>query len=527
MFGGKPGDCSEGRLVGAAKAAGFRFVFDTNLSADLTIMEEANELLQRIDIATNGTDVEKKAKPLPMFTSCCPGWINLVEQSYPELIPHLSSCRSPMGMMSSIIRNHWWPKQVNISTQHGSKGLLDENGTVDQSKLFVVAAMPCTAKKDEIARAQFRMENGSQETDAVLTVRELARLFELRRVAKLNDYQSFVNIPELVYDNPLGESTGAAILFGVTGGVMEAALRTAADVLSNKSLENIRYEQIRGLVGIKESTLPLGPKGEINLNIAVCHQMRNVRDFIAQLEETGMNKYHFIEVMTCPGGCIGGGGLPQSRDENILAKRIEGVYSMDERMVVRKSHENVAVQNLYKEVLRKPLSELSHKWLHTHYTSRPRKPPITLTAPASAQEVETGDSGNTVYVVYGTQSGTAAQAAKEIKLELQQFIGRAKLSPIPDVCVVASNAMKPEKLMEYVEDSLGTIFVTSTFGEGEFPETMEQLWAYLESCKEGKFESFRFGVFGLGSTMYSMGDQFNRAAKVCFLEGIDSISVIG
>jgi NADH-quinone oxidoreductase subunit G len=510
MFGGKPGDCSEGRLVGAAKAAGFRFVFDTNLAADLTIMEEANELLQRIDIATNGTDEEKKAKPLPMFTSCCPGWINLVEQSYPELIPHLSTCRSPMGMMSSIIRHFWWPRQVSIVSQHGKPAMAEI--VVDQSKLFVVAAMPCTAKKDEMARAQFKMTNGMPETDAVLTVRELARLFELRRVAQLSDYQSLMKIPEIVYDNPLGESTGAAILFGVTGGVMEAALRTAADVLSGKNLEFIKYESVRGLVGIKESTIGLGREGEISLNVAVCHQMRNVREFLAQIEEK-KKLYHFIEIMACPGGCIGGGGLPQSRDENVISKRTEGIYSLDERMVVRKSHENVAVKSLYRDLLQQPLSPISHQLLHTHYSPRPRKPPITLTTSVTA-EVQTDDSGNVVYVIFGTQSGTAAQAAKEIKVELQQFIGHAKLSPIPEVCIVAGNAMKPEKLMDYVEDSLGALFVTCTFGEGEFPETMNQLWDYLAGCKEGQFESFRFGVFGLGSSMYAVGDQFNRAAKV-------------
>jgi NADH-quinone oxidoreductase subunit G len=198
MFGGKPGGCSEGKLVGAAKACGFHFVFDTNLAADLTIMEEANELLHRIDIATNGTEEEKAKSPLPMFTSCCPGWINLVEQSYPELIPHLSTCRSPMGMLSSVIRHHWWPKQTSILSQHGKKPV-ENDGKVDQSKLVVVAVMPCTAKKDEIAREQFRMTNGRQETDAVLTVRELGRLIELRGVAKRDDYETFQRIPELVY----------------------------------------------------------------------------------------------------------------------------------------------------------------------------------------------------------------------------------------------------------------------------------------------------------------------------------------
>lgn len=237
MFGGQPGQCSEGQLVGAAKAAGFRNVFDTNVAADLTILEEAHELLHRIEIAKQGSPQEQAAKPLPMFTSCCPGWVNLVEQSYPHLIPHLSTCRSPMSMLSSIIRHDWWPRQTHILRQHGTKQsskvvtlqyneherrLAASSVTADQSKLFVVAVMPCTAKKDEIARSQFRMkENGLPETNAVLTVREFARILELRGVARRDSLESFMNLPELVYDNPFGESTGAAILFGVTGGVME------------------------------------------------------------------------------------------------------------------------------------------------------------------------------------------------------------------------------------------------------------------------------------------------------------------
>ena len=518
MFGGQPGECSEGRLVGAAKMCGFQFVFDTNMTADLTIMEEANELLKRIDVATNGTDEEKKQMPLPMFTSCCPGWINLVEQSYPELIPHLSTCRSPMGMLSSIIRHHWWHRQQNILNQHGSTK--ENNTKVDQSKLFVVAVMPCTAKKDEMTREQFRMPNGQPETDAVLTVREFARLVELRGVAQRNDYNSFKNIVEMVYDNPFGESSGAAVIFGVTGGVMEAALRTAADVLSGKSFENVAYNAVRGLYGIKEAIVKLGKKEEIPLSVAVCHQMRNVREFLAQIEQ-GEKVYHFIEIMTCPGGCIGGGGLPQSRDADVLTKRINGTYSMDERMVKRKSHENEAVKSLYENFLGEPLSHRSHKLLHTHYFSRPRKPPVTLKMPASsaAADFGSGDSSNTIYVVFGTQSGTAAQAAKEVKIELQQFITRRKVSPEPKVCLVAADAMSPANLMELLTNSLAFLFVTSTYGEGEFPAPMEKLWAYLENADEtgptfSEDLKIRYAVFGLGSSMYAVGDQFNRAARV-------------
>lgn len=337
-----------------------------------------------------------------------------------------------MGMLSSVIRHHWWPRQVSILGQHGQKaakgftstGVLTEE--VDQSRLYVVAAMPCTAKKDEIARKQFQMANGQFETDAVLTVRELARVIELRGVAKRNDYKSFMRIPELVYDNPFGESTGAAIIFGATGGVMEAALRTAADVLHGCSLDDVKYDSVRGLNGIKESTVRLGRDKEIGLNVAVCHQMKNVREFLEKIE-TGETNYHFIEVMTCPGGCIGGGGLPQSRDPDILKKRTQSIYSLDERMVKRKSHENEAVIELYKQLLGKPLSPTSHELLHTHYFARPRKPPVALKTPVTAEYELDGNTNNTVCVVFGTQSGTAAQAAKEIKQELQQFVARSKV----------------------------------------------------------------------------------------------------
>lgn len=513
MFGGRPGDCSEGQLVGAARACGFQFIFDTNLAADLTVMEEANELLKRIDIAANGTDDEKAASPLPMFTSCCPGWINLVEQSYPELIPHLSTCRSPMSMLSSVIRRHWWPQQTKILGQHGQS---NETGTkVDQSKLVVVAVMPCPAKKDEIARDQLRMKSGLQETDAVLTVREFARVMELRGVASRKDYKSFQKIPELVYDNPFGESTGAGMIFGVTGGVMEAALRTAADVLSGKNLSNVKYQSVRGLYGIKESTIHLGANDEISLNVAVCHQMRNVREFLAQIEEK-KKEYHFVEVMTCPGGCIGGGGLPQSRDADILSKRIDSVYSLDERMVKRKSHENVAVQQLYADLLHRPLSHTSHRLLHTHYAARPRPPPIAIQSSTSETLKLGQDSSNTIYIVFGTQSGTAAQAAKEIKAELQQFIGRARLCPEPAVSLVAGDALPPQSLLKTATDSLASIFVTCTFGEGEFPDQLKKFWAYLDDLKGDVLgeQSFPFAVFGLGSSMYAAGDQFNRAARL-------------
>jgi len=315
-------------------------------------------------------------------------------------------------------------------------------------------------------------------------------------------------------DNPFGESSGAAIIFGVTGGVMEAALRTAADVLSGKNVENVKYDSVRGLYGIKEAIIKLGPHDEIPLSVAVCHQMRNVRDFLAQIEE-GKKTYHFVEVMTCPGGCIGGGGLPQSRDAEILSKRIDSVYSMDERMVKRKSHENDGVKLLYNELLHKPLSHMSHKLLHTNYFARPRLPPISLKAPVTASVDLGEDSSNTIYVVFGTQSGAAAQAAKEIKVELQQFIGRSRMCPEPIVSLVAADSLPPKSLLKVAAGSLASIFVTCTFGEGEFPDQFKKFWEFLQDCKDKTLGdgSFRYAVFGLGSSMYAAGDQFNRAAR--------------
>uniref|UniRef100_A0A7S3PBK2 NADPH--hemoprotein reductase n=1 Tax=Amphora coffeiformis TaxID=265554 RepID=A0A7S3PBK2_9STRA len=516
-FGGQPGDCTTGKLVGAAKSCGFDFVFDTLLAADLTIMEEANELLKRIEISQTGTDEEKKKSPLPMFTSCCPGWVNLVEQSYPELIPNLSSCKSPMAMLSSVIRQRWWLKQANINSKLRHYNACHPNGdSIDQSNLFVVAVMPCTAKKDEIARQQLSMPNGKPETDAVLTVREMARLMELRGVARRDNFQTFADIPELVFDNPFGESTGASVIFGATGGVMEAALRTAADVLSGQNLPNVNYHEVRGLMGVKESTVRLGKSGEIGLNVAVCNQMRNVREFLDQIEQ-GEKKYHFIEIMTCPGGCIGGGGLPQSRDPDVLHKRMGSVYSIDERMVKRKSHENVAIQGLYKDYLDHPLSHKAHHLLHTTYSARPRQPPVLLksTAPKNSMTLEPADDGNIIYIVYGTQSGTSAQAAKDIKIDLQQSIARAKLNPEPAVCLVAGNAIKPDALAERISASMATIFVTCTYGEGEMPEMIEKIWEFFESSDEGIFQGkeVKFAVFGLCSSRYDVGDQYNRAAR--------------
>ncbi|KAJ5071306.1 iron hydrogenase [Anaeramoeba ignava] len=334
-FGFEPGTISTGRLVTALKRLGADYVFDTNFTADLTIMEEGSELLDRIK--NNGV--------LPMFTSCCPAWINLVEQSYPELIPNLSSARSPQGMLSSLIKRYWAKKKQ-----------------IHEKNVVVISVMPCTAKKDEAKRKQLTLDDGSQETDYVLTTRELGKLIKLNSI-------SFASLPETPHDNPLGESTGAAVIFANTGGVMEAALRTAYELGTGKPLPTLDFQPVRGFTAIKEADIDFNG---IQLKVAVVHGAVNIHEYIKKMK-AGLFKHHFVEFMVCKGGCIGGGGEPKSISDDYLLKRMQGVYKIDNILGVRKSHENPSVQALYKDFLQKPLSHTSHKLLHTHYEDRKKK----------------------------------------------------------------------------------------------------------------------------------------------------------
>ncbi|KAJ6231574.1 iron hydrogenase [Anaeramoeba flamelloides] len=334
-FGMEPGDISTGKMVAAIRKLGADKVFDTNFTADLTIMEEGSELLHRV--ANGGT--------LPMFTSCCPGWINMVEKLYPEFIPNLSSCRSPQGMLSSIVKNYWAEKM----------GVKPED-------VIVVSVMPCTAKKDEARRDELKTESGIPETDIVLTTRELGRLIKLKKI-------SFLSLDDSEYNNPLGESTGAAVIFGNTGGVMEAALRTAYEIALKKPMPTLNFTPVRGFEGIKEATIPFG---EIDLKVAVVHQASNIRNYLKKLKN-GEVEHHFVEFMICKGGCIGGGGEPKSLTSDYLERRMKGIYNIDEKQKSRKSHENEAVKQIYEQFFEKPLSHKSHKLLHTHYKDRSRK----------------------------------------------------------------------------------------------------------------------------------------------------------
>jgi len=333
-FGMLPGSISTGKMVAALKMLGFDYVFDTNFSADLTIMEEGSEFLERL----------KKGGPFPMFTSCCPGWVNLMEKKYPQLRKNLSSAKSPQQMMGAVIKTYFAQK-IGVSPDD----------------ILSVSIMPCTAKKDEALRPQ-QFINGKPTVDIVLTTRELARLIRLANIP-------FASLPEREYDDPLGESTGAGVIFGVTGGVMEAALRTAYELGTGNPLPKLDFTEVRGLEGIREATVNFDGK---ELRVAIAHGGSNVRKLVEKIL-AGEVYYDFVEMMACPGGCIGGGGQPYSLDRDILKKRAEGIYTIDERSVIRKSHENPSIKRIYEEFFEHPLSHRAHELLHTYYTDRSKK----------------------------------------------------------------------------------------------------------------------------------------------------------
>lgn len=330
-FGLDPGTPVTSQMVSALKRLGFDRVFDTNFAADLTIMEEGNELLQRIE--HNGK--------LPMITSCSPGWINYLEYFYPQLITHLSTCKSPQQMFGAVIKTYY-AQITNIPAE----------------KIFTISAMPCTAKKYESQRPEM-CSSGYRDVDAVLTTRELGTM--LREVGI-----DLVTCNQETFDEPFGLGSGAGAIFGNTGGVMEAALRTIYELVTGKALEDITFHQVRGLEGVKEAQIMLE---DMELRVAVVHGLGNVKDILEDIMHD-KSPYHFIEIMCCPGGCIGGGGQPLSKDPQVLQKRINGLYKEDESLPLRKSHEHPAIQQLYDEFLGEPLSHKSHELLHTHYKKR-------------------------------------------------------------------------------------------------------------------------------------------------------------
>ncbi|MBQ6683104.1 MAG: iron hydrogenase small subunit [Bacteroidales bacterium] len=340
-FGMKPGEIVTGKMAAALRRLGFDKVFDTDWSADLTIMEEGTELLQRLGKALKG---EKVA--LPMFTSCCPAWVAFYEKNFPDLLQYPSTAKSPQGMFGAVAKNYLAPKLG-----------------VKREDLVVVSIMPCLAKKSECAREELSV-NGDPDVNFVLSTRELAHMIRQCNL-NLND------MPEEDFDNPLGQSTGAGVIFGATGGVMEAALRTAYELHTGKTLPKIDFEETRGFEGIKEATIDFDG---FPLKIAVAYSLGNARKLMEQVREGNPNGYHFVEVMACPGGCIGGAGQPYHHgDSNIIRKRMEAIYREDVGKPIRKSHENPDIIAIYKEYYGEPCGHLSHEQLHTHYFDRSDK----------------------------------------------------------------------------------------------------------------------------------------------------------
>ncbi|SHF12798.1 NAD(P)-dependent iron-only hydrogenase catalytic subunit [Thermoanaerobacter uzonensis DSM 18761] len=333
-FGMPIGSIVTGKMVAALRRMGFDAVFDTDFAADLTILEEGSELLERL----------KNGGKLPMITSCSPGWIAFCEKYYPEFIDNLSTCKSPHMMMGALVKSYYAEK----------KGLNPED-------IYVVSIMPCTAKKLEIDRPEMQ-HNGIKDVDAVLTTRELARMIKEMGI-------DFVNLPDEEYDEPLGMSTGAGVIFGATGGVMEAALRTVADIVEGKDLDKFDYEEVRGLEGVREATIKIDG---MDIKVAIANGTGNAKKLLDKVK-TGEVEYHFIEVMGCPGGCIMGGGQPihnPNEMEKVKELRAKAIYEADKNLPIRKSHKNPAIQRLYEEFLGSPLSEKSHHLLHTHYSKK-------------------------------------------------------------------------------------------------------------------------------------------------------------
>ncbi|MHB1158844.1 MAG: NADH-dependent [FeFe] hydrogenase, group A6 [Chloroflexota bacterium] len=322
-----------GKMAAALRRLGFDAVFDTNFSADLTIMEEGYELIERI---THGG-------VLPQLSSCSPGWIKYVEHFYPDLLPNLSSCKSPQQMLGAIAKSYY-----------------AERSNIDPARIVSVSIMPCTAKKFEAERPEMH-DSGFKDVDFVLTTREFARMIKEAGI-------DFASLPEEPFDSPLGAGTGAAVIFAATGGVMEAALRTAYEVLTNRELKSVDFEAVRGMEGIKEASVDVDG---LAVKVAVAHGLSNAQALMDRVR-AGEADYHFIEIMCCPGGCLGGGGQPIPTSPEIRKKRAEAIYQADRNLPWRKSHENPDVQQIYREFLGRPLSERSHHLLHTHYTPRER-----------------------------------------------------------------------------------------------------------------------------------------------------------
>lgn len=338
-FGLPMGVAQTGKLAASLRRLGFDKVFDTNFGADLTILEEGTELIQRL--TTEGS-------ALPMITSCSPGWVTYCEKFYPEFIPNLSSCKSPHEMAGAMVKTYF-----------------AEKAGIDPKSIVTVSVMPCTAKKYEANRPELQ-NDGMKDVDYVITVRELARMIKQAGI-------DFAHLPDEKFDSVMGESTGAADIFGATGGVMEAALRTVYELVTKKTLENVDFTDVRGIEGVKEATIDLGIK---KVNVAVAHGTANAKKVLESVK-SGEKSYDFIEVMCCPGGCVTGGGQPivsakELQYIDLKSIRAKALYDEDSGKKLRKSHENPEITAIYKEFLGEPGSHKAHELLHTHYTAKPK-----------------------------------------------------------------------------------------------------------------------------------------------------------
>lgn len=350
-FGLEPGTIVTGQMAAALRRLGFDSVLDTNFTADLTIIEEGHELLDRLKRAL----VDKEQVALPMITSCSPGWVKFIEHMYPDLLDHLSSCKSPQQMFGALSKTYYAEKM-----------------NLDPKDIVSVSIMPCTAKKFEANRPEMK-SSGYQDIDAGLTTRELAVMIKEAGI-------DLKDLPNESFDSIMGYGSGAGVIFGATGGVMEAALRTVYEVVTGREIpfEHLDVKPVRGLDGVKDATIKLeNVKPEFNylegveVKVAVAHGLKNARKVMEQINN-GKSPYHFIEIMACPGGCIGGGGQPIPTTDEIRKKRIKAIYEEDKNLPTRKSHENPEIIQIYEEFLEEPLGHKSHKLLHTHYTRRNR-----------------------------------------------------------------------------------------------------------------------------------------------------------
>ncbi|MDD4290182.1 MAG: [FeFe] hydrogenase, group A, partial [Patescibacteria group bacterium] len=330
-FGLEPGISVTKQMVSALKKVGFKKVFDTNFAADLTIMEEASELIERI----------KQNKNLPLITSCCPAWVNFIETFYPDLLHHLSSCKSPHQMFGSLIKTYYAQK-----------------AKINPRDIILVSIMPCTAKKYESCRDEMKID-GVRDVDFVITTRECAKLIKSFGIDLKNE-------KKLQFDNPMSTGSGGGAIFASSGGVMESAIRTAHYFLTGREYSKIDFKVLRGDSGFREASIKIG---NTTLNLAIIHSLSNARKILEIIKKTP-KKYHFIEIMACPGGCIGGGGQPKPTTMKIIRKRAQATYEEDRSLEFRQAHKNPNIIKIYMEFLGKPLGKLSHKLLHTKYSDK-------------------------------------------------------------------------------------------------------------------------------------------------------------